>query len=462
MVRILNVYYPTRTLVLAFGEVLIIFLCFLLAVAYFRDDATVFLTYEGGFYKIDVVCAVLMICIYYHDLYDSLVVSDPLELLTRLVGALGAACAILGLLYYAFPTLRLEFSVLGFGLLLTGLLLGAWRKSFLVLNRSERWAEQAVILGSGPLAASVSSEIEKRPAWAFRLVGYIADPSTSSPEMNGLPRLGEIDDLPRLLKEQGIRRVILAMSERRGRMPVEMLLDLKSRGTIIQDGSDVYEALSGKVALDSLRLSWLLLSPAFQASPVMLAYKRVTSLVLATFCLILTFPLMIPIAVAIILDSKGPVLFRQERVGQNGKRFRLNKFRTMHVGVDSDGQFRPAQPNDARVTSVGRWLRRLRLDELPQLFNIILGDMYFVGPRPFVPNQEEECAAKIPLYRQRWRIKPGATGWAQVKRGYCVTLEDNVEKLAYDLFYIKNMSTGLDMFIVFETFKTLLLGRGGR
>lgn len=462
MVRILNVYYPTRTLVLAFGEVLIIYLCFLLAVAYFKLDPSLFLTYEHGFYKIDIVCAVLMVCLYYHDLYDSLVVSNPREVVTRLIGTLGAACVIMGGVYYAFPAVRLDLSLLGLGILLSGVLLGAWRKAFLVLNSSDRWAERAVILGSGSLAAYVSSEIEKRPAWAFRLVGFVADPLATSVEMNGVPWLGKIQDLPALVKEKGIRRVILGMNERRGQMPVEMLLQLQAGGTIIQDGSDVYEALTGKVALDSLRLSWLLLSPRFQASQLMLAYKRVTSLVLATLGLILTFPLMILIAVAIVLDSRGPVLFRQERVGQNGRRFKLNKFRTMRVGADADGQFKPAQENDPRVTRVGRWLRRTRLDELPQLFNIVLGDMYFVGPRPFVPNQEEECAAKIPFYSQRWNIKPGATGWAQVKRGYCATLEDNADKLAYDLFYIKNMSTGLDLLIAFETLKTLLLGRGGR
>ena len=462
MVRILNVYYPTRTLILAFGEVLIIYICFLLAVAYFKLDPALFLTYEHGFYKIDIVCAVLMVCLYYHDLYDSLVVSNPREVVTRLIGTLGAACVIMGGVYYAFPAVRLDLSLLGLGILLSGVLLGAWRKAFLVLNSSDRWAERALILGSGSLAAYVSSEIEKRPAWAFRLVGFVADPSATSVEMNGLPWLGRVQELPELVKQKGVRRVILGMNERRGQMPVEMLLQLQAGGTIIQDGSDVYEALTGKVALDSLRLSWLLLSPRFQASQLMLAYKRVTSLLLATIGLLLTFPLMILIAVIIVLDSKGPVLFRQERVGQNGKRFKLNKFRTMRVGADADGQFKPAQANDPRVTRVGRWLRRTRLDELPQLFNIVLGDMYFVGPRPFVPNQEEECVAKIPFYSQRWNIKPGATGWAQVKRGYCATVEDNADKLAYDLFYIKNMSTGLDLLIAFETLKTLLLGRGGR
>jgi len=162
------------------------------------------------------------------------------------------------------------------------------------------------------------------------------------------------------------------------------------------------------------------------------------------------------------LDSPGPIIFRQKRVGKLGTIFTLYKFRSMFDGADADQNHKPATANDDRVTRVGRWLRRTRLDELPQLYNIFRGDMYFVGPRPFVPHQEQELAKIIPFYNQRWSVKPGATGWAQVNRGYCATVEDNVEKLAYDLFYIKNMSMSLDLLILFKTVKTLLLSRGGR
>jgi lipopolysaccharide/colanic/teichoic acid biosynthesis glycosyltransferase len=186
------------------------------------------------------------------------------------------------------------------------------------------------------------------------------------------------------------------------------------------------------------------------------------SLAISGVLLIVLAPVMALVAVAIALDSPGPVIFRQERLGRAGRPFTLFKFRSMYVGADRDAQPSPAQRRDPRITRVGRWLRRTRLDELPQLFNILRGDMYFVGPRPFVANQEEDCARHIPFYRQRWAVKPGATGWAQVQRGYCVTLEDNAEKLAYDLYYIKNISLGLDLLILFKTLKILLLGRGGQ
>jgi lipopolysaccharide/colanic/teichoic acid biosynthesis glycosyltransferase len=224
----------------------------------------------------------------------------------------------------------------------------------------------------------------------------------------------------------------------------------------------MYETLTGMVPLESLKLSWLLFSRGFRASRPMLLYKRATSIIFSLVGLLLALPLMAVIAVAIRLDSKGPVLFRQERLGLRGTIFKLNKFRSMVKDADADGVYRPAQENDLRFTRVGRWLRRARLDELPQLWNILRGDIYFVGPRPFVPNQEREYAEKIPFYGQRWSVRPGATGWAQVNREYCVTLEDNAEKLAYDLFYIKNMSLGLDLLIAFRTIKILLLGRGGR
>jgi exopolysaccharide biosynthesis polyprenyl glycosylphosphotransferase len=252
------------------------------------------------------------------------------------------------------------------------------------------------------------------------------------------------------------------MAERRGKLPIESLLKLKLKGVHVQDGPEFYETVTGKLSLDSLRLSWLLFSPGFRISRLLSIYKRCISILLALLGIIVAFPFMVLIAICIRLESKGPIIFRQLRVGKNGKTFTLYKFRSMKEGADKEGHHLPAQESDARVTRVGAYLRRLRLDELPQLFNILLGDMYFVGPRPFVPNQEKELAEQIPFYTQRWAVRPGATGWAQINRGYCATIEDNCEKLALDLFYIKNMSIGLDLLILFKTAKILLLGRGGR
>jgi exopolysaccharide biosynthesis polyprenyl glycosylphosphotransferase len=243
---------------------------------------------------------------------------------------------------------------------------------------------------------------------------------------------------------------------------VQELLAIKSQYARVQDGTELYEALSGKLPIESLRLSWLLFSPGFHVSQKLLLYKRVFSLVFALVLLLLASPLMLLTALAIRLDSPGPIIFRQKRIGKLGSTFTLFKFRSMFDSSEAGDNHRPAMANDNRVTRVGRLLRRTRLDELPQLYNILRGDMYFVGPRPFVPSQEEELAKVIPFYSQRWSVKPGATGWAQVNRGYNATVEDNAEKLAYDLFYIKNMSITLDLFILFKTIKILILSRGGR
>ncbi len=463
MVRLFNVYYPTRVLVLLGGETLLVCTSFLLAAFIrFGKDSILRLHYEGGYSQVALAAGICLLCLYYFDLYDTLIISNAREVLTRLIQVLGATCLIMAPLGYILPAARVEIGFFLLGIVLAGLTMAGWRKLFLVVNASSRLARRAVILGTGPQVHSLSQEIEKRREWGVRLVGYIGKSPASPAAMNGLPRLGDMEELASVVERENVAQVIIAMGERRGRLPVDLLLRLKTRGVLVQDGSEVYESLTGKIPLDSLRLSWLLFSPNFPISRPMLVYKRLTSIILSTLGLIVTLPLMAIIAVALRLDSRGPIIFRQKRVGQDGKLFDLYKFRSMHESADPVAQSAPARENDDRFTRVGRWIRRTRLDELPQLYNILRGDMYFIGPRPFVPKQEEDLAEKIPFYRQRWAVKPGATGWAQVNYGYCETVEDNAEKLAYDLFYIRNMSMGLDLLIAFRTVKVLLLGRGSR
>jgi sugar transferase (PEP-CTERM system associated) len=462
LVRFFNVYYPVRTLILLCGEALIICFSFVVATLIrFGADSSLKLNYEGGMYKIALASVVCLLCLYYYDLYDSFIFSNPREVLTRIVQVLGAACLIMAIVYYALPVVRLEAGLFIPGILLIGICLAGWRKLFVLLNRSSRLASRALVLGVGPLAEALVPEIENRPEWGVRLVGYVgrALPTAAG---KGIQRLGGVEDLAAVVDGECVDQIVITMGERRGALPVEALLRLKSQGVVIRDGAEVYETLTGKVFLESLKLSWLLFSRGFRVSRAMLVYKRATSVIFSSVGLLLALPFMAVIALAIRLDSKGPILFRQERVGLRGVTFKLNKFRSMVDGADADGIYRPVQENDERITRVGRWLRRARLDELPQLWNVLRGDMYFVGPRPFVPNQERECEEKIPFYIQRWSVRPGATGWAQVNREYCATVGDNVEKLAYDLFYIKNMSVGLDLLIMFKTMKILLLGRGGR
>ena len=460
MIRLFNAYFPTRTLLLTVTEAILVTLGFVLAVIFWAGttaDANIYLLYENGFGRIGLVVGVFVLLMYYFDLYDTIVLSNRREVVTRLVGVLGCCFVSLSVLYYAFPDVRLAGSTLWIGVAIVAVTVPAWRKLFAVLNRSTRFSERAILYGDGPLAGSLMKEIGNRTELGVRVVGFVGQSETG---VHTIPRFDE-DNLEELVLQQGVRRIVVTMGDRRGKLQVQKLLRLKARGVYIQDGPEYYEGITGKIPLDSLRLSWLLFSPGFHVRAGLRVYKRLVSLFLGTLAIIVTSPLMLLAAIAVRLDSPGPVIFRQKRVGEHGKLFTVFKFRSMYDGSDKKA-LTPAEHEDARVTRVGKWLRRLRIDELPQLFNIIKGDMAFVGPRPFVPQQEEECAAQIPFYRERWLVKPGATGWAQINRGYNVTLEDNRDKLAYDLFYIKNVSFGLDLFIMFSTIKILLLGRGGR
>ena len=291
-------------------------------------------------------------------------------------------------------------------------------------------------------------------------MGYVS--AVMAPARDDLPYLGPPDQISEVVRTQGIRHVLVAMSDQRGKLPMDDLLSIKSEYARVQDGAEIYEKLTGKLPIESLRLSWLLFSPGFHTSRWLTMWKTIFSFVISLLLLVLCLPVMLLVAIAIRLDSPGPVVFQQKRVGKRGKTFTLYKFRSMYDGIDVGENHPPAAKGDDRVTRLGGLLRRTRLDELPQLYNIMRGDMHFVGPRPFVPAQEQELVKTIPFYSQRWNVKPGATGWAQINRGYCATIEDNSEKLAYDLFYIKNMSISLDLLILFKTLKTLVLGRGGR
>lgn len=459
MVKLFNAYFPARTVLLAASEALLMALAMVASVyARFGTDSPLVLMYESGLLKIAVVAVVCLICMYYYDLYDSLLLLNSREVVTRLFQVLGTACLVLAVLYYLYPALQLSLGVFLSGLALIGILILVWRRLFHALTHVAGFAERILLVGDSPFAASVASMVEKKPELGVRLVGYVATQPNGNPNMNGLRRLGGMDRLQELVDRERVTRILVTMADRRGQLPVDALLELKTHGVQVEDGSDFYEMVTGKVPLDSLRPSWLLFSSGFRISKGLMFFKRVFSMLLAGLILLVTLPVMALIALAIWLDSGSPILFRQKRVGKDGRIFTLFKFRSMKDGEE----FKPAEKDDDRLTRVGGWIRKFRVDEVPQIYNILRGDMHFVGPRPFALEEEHDLAERIPYYRQRWAVRPGATGWAQIQRGYCATLEDNMDKLAYDLFYIKNMSVGLDLLIVLQTLKILLLGRGAR
>jgi sugar transferase (PEP-CTERM system associated) len=327
-----------------------------------------------------------------------------------------------------------------------------------------------VILGEGSLADSLLREIEMRPELGIRVAARAQLRAIGNPfgnhAMSELPvTLSETsicEDLAIGRPMRGIDRIVVAMEERRGKLPVDLLLSLKNRGVQVQDGNDVYESITGKVPIESIRLSWLLFSPGFHASRLFLIYKRSASVLISIVGLLLSAPFLPFVILAIKLSSPGRVLYWQNRVGRDDRVFRCYKFRTMRSDAEADTGPTWAEDDDPRVTLVGRLLRKTRIDEIPQLLNVLKGDMSLVGPRPERPEFVAALNEKIPYYHLRHSVRPGITGWAQILYKYGSSVEDAKEKLRYDLYYIKNTSVGLDLLIFLNTIKIVLVGRGAK
>jgi sugar transferase (PEP-CTERM system associated) len=463
LIRLLHAYFPARTVFLGISEACLVALAFVAATIarLGPNDATLMLGYEQGAIKILLVSAAFMICMYYFDLYDSSILSNRREVLSRLVGVLGTVCVVLAVLYYLYPPLELGRGIFAIGFMFVAAVLLLWRKMFSAINSQPQFAERALIFGDGPLAASLLDELESRPELGLRVVGHLF--FSERRESAGDPLVPvACEELSRVVKVHRVNRIVVAMGDRRGKLPVELLLSLKSRGVLIQDGTDVYEAITGKVPIESLRLGWLLFSPGFHLSRFLLIYKRLASMLVSILGLLLSLPLLPFVALAIKLTSPGTIFYRQKRVGRDGTVFYCYKFRTMCTDAEADSGPTWVGDGDPRITRVGRVLRLSRLDEIPQLWNVLKGDMSIVGPRPERPEFVEWLTLEIPYYHLRHTIRPGITGWAQVRYKYGSSVEDAKEKLRYDLFYIKNISPGLDFLIFLDTTKTILFGRGAK
>ncbi len=319
-------------------------------------------------------------------------------------------------------------------------------------------ARPMLILGAGPLARQVARALAARRGCADALIGIVAEDAGDSSALPGLPVLGGLEDFPDVLRRTSPGRVIVALRDRRGRLPVEALLDARGRGAAVEDANEFLERLTGKIAIESVLPGALAFSSGFGDGRLHDAVSRAVSLVAAAAGLILLAPLMALVGLLIRIESRGPVLFVQERSGLGGRSFRLLKFRSMRP---ADGPTTLWEgDNGDRITRVGRWLRRFRLDELPQLTNILRGDMNLIGPRPHPLSNCDLFAHTVPYYRLRSRVRPGVTGWAQVRYRYANNLEEETEKMRYDLYYIKHRCLRLDARIVRETVRAVLLGRG--
>lgn len=460
MIRLFHTYHPLRTVVLATGELLLIVTAFVAAVAVLTGpDISLVLDSERGFYKILAVSGFCFLCFYYSDLYRTGSLNFRTESLLRLLSAVGLVSILLGVASYLIPHLVVRPGVLVLGVAFLIVFLVGWRSLLGWLGSLPRFREKVVILGNGKLAAALVKEINTRDELGMTVIACL--------DTDGQPARAKIREelataLNELRKERGVQRIIVASSERRRRLPIDALLNLRVKGVRVEDGTKFLEKIAGKIETESLAPSSLVFSDGFTLSDFHIVVKRILSVVFASFGLLLFLPLILILMVLIKLDSPGPVFYRQRRIGFGGKEFSVCKFRTMRVDAEVESGPVWASERDPRVTRLGRWLRKMRLDEIPQFYNILRGEMSFVGPRPERPEFVRQLAATIPFYNYRHVIRPGVTGWAQIRYQYGSSIDEAHEKLKYDLFYIKNISPLLDLFIVLQTVKIVLLGRGSR
>ena len=411
--------------------------------------------------------AVSLCCIvafYYNDLYDLRVVRSFSLFASRLLQSFGVALILLAGFYAVFPKTRLGEGPFVSSLIVSAGLLVPLRAVGYLIMRQRAFADRVLILGTGASARRVIQEIEARPNFRYAIVGVVDEGNGADASGLSYPILGPLERLDKIIDDVKPDRLIVSLTERRGRMPMGQLLECGAKGILVEDGQRTYESFTGKLPIESLTPSFLVFSGAFRKSRLQLAARRAVGLAAALIGLVLAAPLMAVIALAIKLDSRGPVLFIDERAGLNGRPFHLYKFRTMHPLLLGQTVAAAVWDRDdtTRITRVGRVIRRLRLDELPQFWNILRGDMDLVGPRPEIIANVQTMAEQIPYYLLRQSVRPGLTGWAQTRFGYSVSLEQVTEKMRYDLFYIKHMSFWLDLRIIVDTVKIVLFGRGAK
>jgi sugar transferase (PEP-CTERM system associated) len=409
------------------------------------------------------IAGVCQVCLYYSDLYD-LRAGDRRELFVGLVQALSATSFLLAAIYFWSPQLMVGRGVFLASSVLVLCVIAAWRLTFDWVTRRAAPREKLLVVGTGAAAVALSRELfVRRQELGVEIIGFVdPDPAKLGAPVINPGVIGTIEDIPSIVRGRRVNRVVVSLADARGRLPMDKLLDIRMSGVTFDHLASVYEELTGKIAIENLRPSWLIFSGGFSKGRLLMTAKRAIDVAAGLFGLVVAAPLMALVAGAVKLSSPGPALYRQQRVGQHGRVFTVNKFRSMRQNAEAGTGAVWATKNDSRVTGVGRFIRRTRLDELPQLWNVFTGDMSLVGPRPERPEFVQALAEQIPFYGQRHIIRPGLTGWAQVRYTYGSSVEDAMEKLQYDLFYIKNLSIAFDLFIIVSTVKTVIMRKGAQ
>jgi len=380
----------------------------------------------------------------------------------RLAIAVLLSEAMLGLIFYLAPSLFVGRGIVGLEGLFSLAGLTLVRYGFLRLADENIFRRRVLVWGSGARAANITSKLRRRnDQRGFNLVGFVKAPG----DCDGVPGhqiLPSDEDLLDLALRFDVAEIVVAPDDRRQGFPITELLECRIRGIEVCDILEFFERESGRLDLALVQPSWLIFSKGFRSDALRLASKRVFDVAVSTTVLVCAAPIALLTAIAIFLEDRGPALYRQTRVGQNGRLFQMFKFRSMRIDAEPNGEARWAVRNDSRITRIGKLIRKLRIDELPQVINVLLGHMSFVGPRPERPEFVENLAQAIPYYRERHCVKPGITGWAQVRFSYGSSEKDARQKLEYDLYYVKNHSLALDLMVLVQTVEIVVFGIGSR
>jgi exopolysaccharide biosynthesis polyprenyl glycosylphosphotransferase len=401
------------------------------------------------------VVAVCSAAFYFNDLYEFDSPHNLFDLFGRLCRALGVAALLLGGTYLVFPQAMIPGNSAADALLLLLAAILMVRVTVYGLAKRAPFTERVLLVGSGSLAAELARQIRTRADVALTCVGFLGEDDGAG--LAG-PRLGTYGDVAEVVARYRPNRIVVAMPEARGRLPVTDLLACRVRGIVIEEGTQTFERLTRRLPVESLTPSELAFGDGFRVSSAYVLVKRAVSMAIASVALVVGAPFLALVALIIKLESPGPVFFIQERVGLRGRLFLLIKFRTMRVSSGTDDAIWQ-RDNRSRVTRFGAVLRKYRLDETPQFINILRGDMSLVGPRPEMAGNVATFGSHIPFYDLRHEVRPGLTGWAQVKAGYSMSMEEVTRKLCYDLYYIKHMSMRFDLRILFDTVKFVLCGK---
>ncbi|HVW64218.1 MAG TPA: TIGR03013 family XrtA/PEP-CTERM system glycosyltransferase [Nitrosospira sp.] len=465
MLRIYN-HYISRTTVLLIGTeifVLMVMVYFGAGIRFFGQAEPFPFSFSSLFPEASTFTFVMVVSMAAMGMYqlDSRV--DLKDTFFRLMPSMALGFAIVTLVFYILPDLYLGRGILGLVMILALAAILATRAAFLKWSRLGILESQAIVLGIGEKAREFIEQVKNDPRGrGFKIVGFVplADEELKVSPSAVLPKGYSLMTLVNL---HGVREIIIAMQERRGgSFPIQDLLECKLNGIKVTDAAAFFERERGQIRVNSLYPSWLIFGGGFDQSLLRSGIKRAFDLAASGILLIATLPVMLVTALCIFSEDRGPIFYRQERVGKGGRTFMVLKFRSMGSDAEKSGRPQWATTDDPRITRVGRIIRKLRIDELPQIFNVLNGEMSFVGPRPERPYFVDQLCAQIPYYNVRHSIKPGITGWAQVRYGYGSSVEDAVEKLQYDLYYVKNHSLFLDVIILIDTVEVVVLGKGGR